>query len=352
MQLFPSLSRLHRLVFLRHLLYNKSKRTHQEETAMKPFRFVILGAAKVGRKFCDAISCIPDCELTAVASKSLQRAEQFAATYGLPRFYDSYEEMLDQEKPDCAYIAVTPNDHFRLAMMCLERKIPVLCEKAMFQNSQEAQTVFDTAKASGVFVMEALWSRFLPTIRKVCEWLEEGRIGEVALAQCDIGIQPPYDPENRYFNPALGGGAAKDITVYVYEIITYVLKQEIKKITVSATWTDSGVDASNQVSIEFEHTLANLMTSFVTNMDHRLLLCGTAGKIVVPRPHCSTECFLYNSAGELLEHFTDTQTKNGFTYEIEEAMRCIRAGLVESPVVPHQATLDCAKLFDMINECR
>ena len=87
---------------------------------MKPFRFAILGAAKIGNKFCSAVSLLPDCEVTAVASKSMERAQQFAQRYEIPRFYDSYEEMLDKERPDCAYIAVTQNDHFRLTMMCLE----------------------------------------------------------------------------------------------------------------------------------------------------------------------------------------------------------------------------------------
>ncbi len=319
---------------------------------MKPFRFAILGAAKIGNKFCSAVSCISGCEITAVASKSAERAQQFAARYGIPHYYDSYEEMLDKEQPDCAYIAVTQNDHFRLTMMCLDRKIPVLCEKAMFQNSTEAEAVFQKAKENNVFVMEAMWSRFLPTIRKVRSWVEEGRIGRVELAQCDIGFIAPYAADNRYFNPALGGGAAMDITVYAYEITTFVLNQSIRKITASAAWSDTGVDSSNHVSITFDHTLANLMTSFVTNMEDKLVLYGSTGKIVAPRPHCGSECFLYGNDGAVVEHFVDTRTQNGFTYEIEEAMRCIRSGLYESPVAPHQDTLDCAKLFDMINETR
>ena len=319
---------------------------------MKTFRFAILGAAKIGNKFCSAVSCIPDCEVAAVASKSLDRAQQFAQRYGIARFYDSYEEMLDKEKPDCAYIAVTQNDHYRLTMMCLERRIPVLCEKAIFQNSAEAEKAFQKAKEQNVFVMEAMWSRFLPTIRKVREWVQDGRIGTVAFAQCDIGFLAPYAPDNRYFSPALGGGAAMDVTVYTYEITTYVLNQAIRKVTAAASWSDTGVDESNHVSIRFDHTLASLMTSFVTNMDDQLVLYGSTGKIVAPRPHCGNECTLYASDGTVIEHFVDTQTQNGFVYELQEVMRCIREGLMESPVVPHKDTLDCARLFDMINETR
>lgn len=319
---------------------------------MSTFRFAILGAAKVGRKFCAAVSLIDHCEVCAVASKSLERAQQFAQAHGVARYYDSYEQMLDTEKPDCAYIAVTTNDHFRLTMMCIERKIPVLCEKAMFQNSAEAETAFAKARENNVFVMEAMWSRFLPTILKVREWVREGCIGTVELAQCDIGFLAPYAADNRYFSPALGGGAALDVTVYAYEITTFVVEQAIRSIHAQASWSDTGVDVSDHVTIQFEHTLANLMTSFVTNMDDQLVLYGSKGKIVAPRPHCGSECFLYSSDGELQEHFVDPQPQRNFTHQLMEAMRCVREGLPESPSVPHQLTLDCAKLFDMINQTK
>lgn len=319
---------------------------------MSSFRFAILGAAKVGRKFCAAVNLIPDCEVCAVASKSLERAQQFADAHGIARYYDSYEQLLDTEKPDCAYIAVTVNDHFRLTMMCLERRIPVLCEKAMFRSSAEAEAAFAKARENHTFVMEAMWSRFLPNIRKVREWVQAGRIGPVELARCDIGFIAPFAPDNRYFSPALGGGAALDITVYAYEITAFVLEQAIRRIDVQAVWSDTGVDASNHVTVQFEHTLASLLTSFVTSMDDQLVLYGASGKIVAPLPHHGSKCFLYSSEGELLEHFADPQPQYNFTHQIVEAMRCIREGLIESPVVPHQLTIDCAKLFDRINQTK
>ena len=120
--------------------------------------------------------------------------------------------MLDNEKPDCVYIAVTNNDHYLLTMMCAQRGIPVLCEKAMFQNSDEAQKVFEAAARNKVFVMEAMWSRFLPAVNKAKMWIDNGEIGIPEISQFSIGFAAPEDKENRYFNPLLGGGAAKDIT--------------------------------------------------------------------------------------------------------------------------------------------
>lgn len=133
---------------------------------MKEFRFVILGAGNIAGKFCEAVSLIEGAAVVAVASKSLTKAMNFAEKNGVVKAYGDYEEMLQMEKPDGAYIAVTPNDHHRLSMLCLKYGVPVLCEKAMFRNSREAREVFSLSERKGIFVMEALWSRFLPAVRK------------------------------------------------------------------------------------------------------------------------------------------------------------------------------------------
>ena len=319
---------------------------------MDTFRFAILGAGSIAGKFCQAVELVEGCQVCAVASKSLERAQAFAERHHLDRYYDSYEALLEQEKPDCAYIAVTPNDHHRLTMLCIRHGVPVLCEKAMFQDSREAQEAFGAAAQQHVFVMEAMWSRYLPAIRQVRHWLNNGAIGDAVMSQFSIGFAAPEDPENRYFNPRLGGGAAKDVTVYAYELTTWLMDQEILRMSVSATWGETGVDVSNHIAIDFEHTLADLSASFVTRMEQRMVIYGRRGKIVIPRPQAASEAFLYDAAGELTEHFTDTQTQNGFTYEIEDVMRCVREGRLESDTVPWADTLACARLFDRIAETR
>lgn len=131
---------------------------------MSTFRFAIMGAGNIAHQFCDAVTLVEDCEVSAIASKDLGRAQKFAEECSVAHAYDNYEQMLIEEKPDCVYIAVTPNDHFRLTMLCLEHRVPVLCEKAMFTNSAEAKAVFEKAEKDQTFVMEAMWSRFLPAV--------------------------------------------------------------------------------------------------------------------------------------------------------------------------------------------
>ena len=144
---------------------------------MKNFRFAIMGAGNIANKFCDAVKRMGDCEVAAVASKSMERAQGFAEKNGIKAAYDSYEKMLAEEKPDCVYIAVTQDAHYALCMLCLDYKTPVLCEKAMFLNSAQAEEVLSRAEKEKVFVMEAMWSRFLPAIKMAKQWMDEGKIG-------------------------------------------------------------------------------------------------------------------------------------------------------------------------------
>ncbi len=315
---------------------------------MKPFRFAVMGAGNISSRFCDAVSRLDGCEVVAVASKSMERARAFAEKNYLSAAYGSYEEMLKEQKPDCVYIGVVTGAHYELTGLCLDYRVPVLCEKAMFMNSAQAGEIFTRAGEQGTFVMEAMWSRFLPAVKKVREWIQEGRIGQVRYCDTAIGFQAPADKNNRYFSAALGGGAAYDITVYACELTTFMLGQDVAESRESVIWTDTGVDLTEHITFRYPETVAAMTTTFAAPMEEKMVLIGDRGRIVLPRPHCSAEAFLYDGEGKLTEHFQDEVTENGFVYQAAEVMECVRAGKLESSVVPWDCTLFCAELFDRI----
>ena len=319
---------------------------------MGEFRFAIMGAGGIANKFCDAVERIPGAVTVAVASKSIERAREFADRNGIGRAYGNYEEMLAREKPDCVYIAVLPKDHFRLCMMCVEHGTPVLCEKAMLTGSREAGTLFDAARNRGVFAMEALWSFFLPPLQKVDQWIGEGRIGKVSHMDFAIGFLAEKKPENRFFNRELAGGAAYDITVYAYEIVAFLMKEKPLAIWAEAMWGKTGVDETDHVVLRYPDCMAVLTASIVAPIEEKLVVYGSEGRIVLPVPHHGSEAFLYDKAGKLAEHFKDQVTENGFIYEVQEAMDCIRAGKLSSDVASWERTMECAELFDRIEETR
>ncbi|NLE14181.1 MAG: Gfo/Idh/MocA family oxidoreductase [Clostridiales bacterium] len=315
---------------------------------MNKFRFAVMGAGNIANKFCDAVKLISGCEVCAIASKSAERAADFASKHNIPASYNSYEAMLKAERPDCVYIAVTNDAHYELTSLCLEHKTPVICEKAMFSSSAEAEDIFARSKRDGIFVMEAMWSRYLPGNLKAKEWLDDGRIGKPVYMAVQIGFIAPPSVEGRYMGPQLGGGAARDITVYAYEIADMMLGAPTSEISVFSIDSGTGVDVTEHISYLCGRVPVSLTCSFVTRLPDELVIYGTEGKIVVRRTHYAPEPHLINNKGETVEVFTDTETKNGFVYEIADAVECIRAGKYESAVVPHSLTTACSKLFDLI----
>ena len=311
---------------------------------MKPFRFGIIGAGKIAHEFCDAVR-LAGFEVAAVSSKSPERAAAFAREENIPASFGDYAAMLDQTELDAVYIATTHNFHYENIMLCLSRKMPILCEKPMVCTKAEAEAVFAEAEKQGVFVMEAMWSRFLPQIRRAREWVKEGRIGQVELAHSVVAFRAEYDPESRLFNPELAGGAMWDVGVYAMELLTYLLGENPAEVQTMVSRAGSGADKSGAALMRFSNCLASAQTSVMTCTNEGITLGGTEGYIWLPHANTGSEAFLYNRQKELAEHFKE-EYPNGFVWEVEETARCVREGLLQSPVVPWEDTVWCAGVFD------
>ena len=311
------------------------------------FKFGIIGSGKIARKFCDAVSLIEGAEVAAVASKTLDRAKALAEEKSIEAYFGDYEEMLKKSSLDAVYIATTHNFHYENALLCLEYNKPLLIEKPMVLSKKEAIEIFRLAREKNLFVMEAMWSRFLPHNKKAREWIANGAIGTLALVNCAWGFKPNPSIEGRYFSPDLAGGPLYDIGVYSIEVMTHLIGQPIREINTMMIPAHTGVDLTDNISIKFDTCIANLQVTYAAKVPMMALLYGTDGYIKIPGYVTGNECFLYDNEGNCIEHFKE-QYVNGFTYEIAETIRCIREGLIESPVVPHADTVTCCEIFDRV----
>jgi len=178
------------------------------------YNWGIIGMGRIAHKFAQDLQLLPNARLWAVASQDTTRAAAFAGQYKAPHHYGSYEAILSCPELDVVYIATPHVTHCSNTLMCLEAGIPVLCEKPLAMNAAEAESMVQTARQRQVFLMEAMWTRFLPATLQMLKWIEEGRIGEVISVKADFGFRAPFDPQSRIYNKALGGGALLDIGIY------------------------------------------------------------------------------------------------------------------------------------------
>ncbi len=210
---------------------------------MRTYNWAILGLGNIAHKFAEDLALVPGARLHAVASRSLDKAQAFAATYGVPHAVGSYEDLLAVPDLDAVYIATPHSEHHAHTLLCLRAGLPVLCEKAFALNARQAQEMIEVAQAQGVFLMEAFWTRFFPAIGHALELVRAGRIGEVKHLVADFGFAATYEPAGRLFDPVLAGGSLLDIGVYTL-FISQLFLGTPTTVRAVATPTGTGVDLS------------------------------------------------------------------------------------------------------------
>lgn len=308
-------------------------------------RFGIMGAGRIAGKFCDAIRQVEGAELIAVASKSEERAKAFAEKNQVADWYAGYEDMLKRDDINIVYIATTNNFHFENIMQCLKAKKHVMCEKAMVGTEEEARAAFAAAEAGGLFLMECMWVRFLPKIKKVKQWLSEGRIGNITLAQATLGFTAEKDMGGRMYNRELGGGSLFDVGVYPIEILSWLIGERVQSVHSFVKYAQSGVDESVSLNLAFETCFAGIECSIGTMLPEDGYLYGPEGFIRLPKMHTGSSVELYDRNRQLAERFTQNG-ENTFNGQIREALACIRDGRTESGIASHAMTIECARIFD------
>ncbi|WEK55321.1 MAG: Gfo/Idh/MocA family oxidoreductase [Candidatus Cohnella colombiensis] len=308
----------------------------------------IAGPGVISSSFAKDLAAADGAELVAVGGRSLEKAEQFAAEWGIPRAYGSMEQLAQDAEVEIVYIGTLHPVHKENMLTFLRAGKAVLCEKPFTINAAEAAEVIQYAKQNQLFLMEAMWSRYLPPIRQVRQWLAEGRIGEVRMVKADFGFDFGWQPEHRLLDPKLGGGALLDAGIYPVSFASMVFGEQPKKITSSARIGQTGVDEQFSLLFEYEGgRTAALNGAVQLDMINDAYIFGTKGHIHIPQFLFSRSATLHVK-GEEPVTLADERSTAGYNYEAEEAMNCLREGRKESDVMTHEETLQIMHTLDQI----
>ena len=318
----------------------------------QPTRWAILGLGRIAHKFATDLLTMPNAELVAVASTDQVRADEFAAAHPRPdgtppRALGTYEALIDlADDLDVVYIATRHVYHRANTLLCLNGGLAVLCEKPFGMNIGEADQMIDVAEARQTFLMEALWSRFMPTIQQAKTWLDEGAIGKVLTVKADFGFKADYDPNKRLFNKALGGGSLLDIGLYPL-FISYLVCGMPSGLSASAVLAPTGADEQCGMVLTYPGgAMAVLNSTFGANTENVALIYGTEGTIRLhSRFHESTAVSLEKPDQEPVTMTFDRST-HGYNYEAQHVMDCLAQGLTESPLWSHADSRNLMALLD------
>jgi len=312
-----------------------------------PIRWGILGAGGIAAKFCADLLRTPGNALAAVAARDGKRAAEFAARFGAPRSYGSYAELADDPDCDVLYIATTHPRHREQALLAIAAGKAVLIEKPVCLTAADAREVFTAAAAAGVFAMEAMWMRTNPLIRKAQELIAGSAIGEVASVRAELGLGRPYDPAHRLYDLANGGGALLDLGIYPVTF-GWIFGGPPQSVAVTGTLAGTGSDATVAMQWGYpDGRDVQLWCSVPLASPLRGLVVGSEGWIRTEGRFYRPSALIVNVGG-LESRIDDPLDPDGFGYspEIAEVARCLRAGLTESPLVPAADTIAILELLD------
>ena len=350
-------------------------------------RWGIAGTGIMAEKFVRGLADAPGATVTAVASRTLSRAKAFAERFGIPNAHGSYEALADDRTVDLAYVASYNTEHRPSALALLRGGKPIVVEKPFALDAAETREVIAFAREQRLFCMEGMWTRFLPAVRELVARVGEGAVGEPRIATLELGHPAAFDPSHRLFAPSLGGGALLDLGVYPVSLAVLLFGAPTA-VRAQASFAPSGVD--EQVTALMTHSGGRqslVAASLRTRLSNGASISGTTGLARLHEPlyrperlsftHVPTLDFRYTSAKKergkaraviatgvrvLVDRARGVAPGlspadrsvpfrvpgNGYQFEAIEAMRCLQAGLLESPVIPLDETLRVAETLDAI----
>ena len=310
----------------------------------------IIGPGNIAKEFAQDLKYVEkeECFVGPVLGKEQQQTNEFAAQFNGAVSVNSFDALL-REKPDAVYIATPHSLHHRQAIECLNNKIPVLCEKPLAINQNQVTEIVAASSNNNTFLMEGMWTRFLPSFQFLLNIIQSNTIGKVLNLHADMSFIAEKDKGNRFFNPELGGGSLLDLGIYpIY--LSYFLLGNPNTIFACGKINESNIDETCGITLKYNNgNYAMLESSIITQMEGSAWIYGTDGTIRVKKPWTEQpekiEVIVNNESS--FKHIPSWQGR-GFQYEVEEVINCLNEGKIESDILPHQSSINVIKIMDEV----
>lgn len=311
-------------------------------------RWGIIATGKIADAFATTVAAMDDANVVAVSSRDSSAADAFANRHGIPNRHEGHEALLADQAVDAVYIATPNHLHGAQTIAALEAGKPVLVEKPFALDHAEALAMVDTARRHEVFLMEALWSRFLPHVRLIRETIESGTLGHIRVVEANFGFPAPFDPASRLFALEMGGGSLLDIGIYPVTLAVLVLGYP-DTVEAWAHVGSTGVDEQTGIVFGYEDGRMAILHSSVTAFtSNEATISGTDAYLRIPHPAHHPKSMSIHREDEPIVVLDCSYPSTGYQYEIAEVQRCLEAGLIESPIMPLDESLAMMSLLDRI----
>ncbi len=316
----------------------------------KKIKWGIIGLGKIAHIFAHDLALVEQAELFGAASRDGIKAKEFAQRYNTQKSYASYEALAADPEIDVIYIATPHVFHFEHTLLCFENNKSVLCEKPMGMNGIQTQKMIEMSKSKGLFLMEGLWTRFIPATEKLIDLLERKTIGDIIFMRADFGFKAARDLDGRIYNKELGGGSLLDVGIYPIYLSLLTLGSP-NEISAAARFTPSGVDGYCSMMFHYDHqSKASLESSIEANTPTEAHIYGTNGSITLHSKFHHSEKLTLRIHGQPEEVVEVKYAGNGYVHEIIEVHRCLRSGLIESEKHSHQRSLDLSEMLERVSD--
>ena len=313
------------------------------------FRVGIMGTGKIATIMFETIKQMRGVTVYAVGSRSEESAMRFAKTYGVKKYYGSYEELVNDPKVNLIYVATPHSEHFANVKLALSAGKNVICEKAFMLNEAEAKEAFALAEEKKLLLTEAMWTRYMPMVGKLKEVLASNVIGEPTMLTANLGYNIAY--KDRINDPALGGGALLDLGVYVLNFASMVFGDDVADIASICSYNDRGMDMQDSITLRYpDGRMAVLNATAISNSDRSGVIYGSKGYIVVENINNPEAIAVYDSEYKKVAHYKRPNQISGYEYEIEACMKAISENWLECPQMPHAVSLKMLSMMDFIRK--